>query len=116
MSEATELLFEDYRQKKDKLRHVDMLLASGKTLRVWYSPVMNVQQQTAINKHVDMASGSFDAGIFLTALIVRALNEDGTRMFMDADRKELETKVDHVVVRDIVAQMGSVVEAVDPKA
>ena len=116
MSEAVNLLIEDYAKKRGDLLHIDMKLSTGKELRVFYAPVMNVAQQAEIYKHINLATGEMDSEVFLTALIVRAMNEDGTRMFRDIDRQELKTKVDHSLVQEIIARMGGVTEAVDPKA
>lgn len=115
MSSAGQLLFDDYAQKRS-LKTAEIKLSTGKVFRCFYAPVMNVDQQKAIFKHVNFSTGEIDTEAFLTSLIVRALNEDGSRMFSEVDRPELRTKVDHKVLQDIAVKMGGVVEAVDPKA
>lgn len=115
MSNAVNLLIEDY-EKKRELKHLDVELSTGKSLRIFYAPVLNVDQESKIYKHVDLDTGAFDSQIFLTSLIVRALNEDGTRMFRETDRKELSVKVDKNILQEIAAKMGGAIEVVDPKA
>lgn len=114
MSNALSLLIEDYDCKKE-LKHIDLKLAQGKELRVFYRPVLNVDQQSKILKHFDMQTGGIDTEIFLTSLLVRALNEDGTRMFSDAEKNELRTKVDHSVLQEAFSLMGGALESIDPK-
>lgn len=116
MTNPTQLLLDDYANKRGDLRHIDVKLSTGAEFRVFYAPVMNVAQQSAIYKHVNLTTGEMDTEVFLTSLMVRALNEDGTRMFKDVDRKELRTKVDHELLQSISVQMGGVLETVDPKA
>ena len=115
MSNPRELLEEDYKNKRGDLKHLDLKLSTGKKLRIFYSPVMNVDQQSAIYKHVNLSTGEMDTEIFLTSLIVRAMNEDGTRMFNDIDRKLLRTQADHNVLQEIAVKMGGVLESSDPK-
>ena len=113
MSSPFDRLVADYVKKRGDLNHIDVDLSEGEPLRIFYSPVMNAQQKAAIWKH--LTNGGADLEVFVTSLIMRALNEDGSRMFRDADRKELATKVDANVLEDIAIRMGSLREDVDPK-
>lgn len=112
---AAQLLFDDY-EKKKKIKSAEVKLSTGKVFKVFFSPVMNVDQQKAIFKHINFSTGEIDTEAFLTSLLVRALNEDGTRMFSDVDRQELRTKVDHAILQELAVKMGGLVESVDPKA
>lgn len=111
---SLDLLTKDF-EKKRSLKKASVKLSTGDVFECWFNPIQNVEQQSRILKHVDFQTGQVDTGIFLTSLIVRALNEDGTRMFKDFDEKVLRVKVDHEVLQDLFNQMGGGIEAVDPK-
>lgn len=108
MSTPFDLLKADYLDKRGELKYVDVDLSSG-TLRIFYSPVMNAKQKAEIFNHMSSLE------VFVTSLLVRGLNEDGTRMFKDAQRQELLTQVDSDVLEKIAIEMGSLEEDVDPK-
>lgn len=111
--DVREALFKDF-DKKRELRNLQVELL-GKTFTIYYMPVMSTEQQAAIYKHIDTVTGAIDLEAFVTNLIVRALNEDGARMFQEVERQELRTKVDSEVLAEIAAKMGGLVEKVDPK-
>jgi len=113
MADVKALLFKDFEQRR-QLRHFDIEIA-GEKCRIFYAPVMSQDQQSAIFKHIDGETGRIDPEAFLTSAIVRCLNEDGTRIFSESDRKELRTKVDATKWAEIAAKMGGLVEEVDPK-
>ena len=79
-------------------------LVNGKPAVLYYKPSLNFQQQEKILKLSDEGK---KAEAIVQALIERALDEDGNRLFKQANRLELMKMVDPEIVSRIVGEMSS---------
>ena len=76
---------------------------------IWYKP-MTAKQADAIMKFVN--DGAM-FGAMVEALIQRARNEDGSRMFRPNDRNTFMTQTDRKIIEKIVTEMKSLESLVD---
>ncbi|MBT8496127.1 MAG: hypothetical protein KJO07_23990 [Deltaproteobacteria bacterium] len=92
-----------FKARREELREIDVPEWEGS---IWYRPVMTVRERAAIMEHYDAKRQTFDASVFVTALITRALDADGKPVFRSASRLQIETEFDPEVVERVVMQMG----------
>ena len=85
----------------------------GENFGIYYKNFVTVQQKSAI--FADMEDGAITYDCLLTALMERALNEDGSRAIPPIERKEVANALSASVLERIIASMGGVIEDVDPK-
>lgn len=75
----------------------------GIPAKLFFKPAINFQSQEKIIK---LSEEGKKAEAVVQALIERALNEDGTRVFKQANRLELMKSVDPEVVARVVSEMS----------
>lgn len=93
--------------RREELRRIDVPEWDG---AVYYRPAMSVREHAAVMAHYDAKREVFDAGVFVTSMILRALDADGKPLFTSASRRQIETEFDPDVVTRIVMEMGFVSE------
>ena len=77
---------------------------NGEPATIYFKPSLNFQQQEKILKLSDEGK---KAEAIVQALIERALDADGNRIFRQVNRLELMKQVDPEVISRIVAEMSS---------
>lgn len=81
--------------------------------KIWYKPVSTLKEQS---KLVELASQNKTVEALVESLIVRARNEDGSKMFNIADKVILMNEVDPNVVIRIVGEMNRNIEQGEDEA
>lgn len=71
---------------------------------VFFKPSISLQQQAPISKL--LAEGKNEEALVKT-VIIRALDEDGKRLFREADKLELMTKCDPAIIANLVMEMNA---------
>ena len=75
----------------------------GKPSVIWFKPSLNFSQQEKI---LSLSDQGKKAEAIVEALIQRALDEDGNRIFKSVHRTELMKHTDPEVISRIVAEMS----------
>lgn len=114
MSEALQLLRDDYSSRTGELKRASVKLKTGKALEFHYYDFRTVAQEVEIEKSLK-EHGESQTEALLTAFMVCALDDEGRRLFKPVERVELRKVLAQDVLIDAVLQMGGVREPVDPK-
>lgn len=81
---------------------------TGVATAIYFYPTITVSEKRAMFKHLKQTTDAgFDYDLYITALIVRARDESGGRMFSNLDRKRFE-EIDPNVLERIVTEMGGI--------
>ena len=96
-----------FAEQRDELKCVHVPEWKGD---IYFYPAMNLYEKREIFKYF---SGETDLEGLVMALIIRARNEDGSKMFGKPDRLRLMREVDASVVERVVTQMGMELESVE---
>ena len=75
--------------------------------KIYYKPVSTLKEQS---KLVELASQNKTVEALVESLVMRARNEDGTKMFTMADKVILMNEVDPTVIIRIVGDMNKNIE------
>lgn len=84
--------------------------SDGQPAKIYYKPSLNFQQQEKILKLSDEGK---KAEAIVQALIERALDEDGNRIFKQANRLELMKQVDPDIIARVVGDMSQDDDSLD---
>ena len=82
----------------------------GQPSKIYYKPSLNFQQQEKILK---LSEEGKKGEAIVQAFIERALDEDGNRIFKQANRFELMKQVDPEIISRIVSEMSSDEDSLD---
>lgn len=80
---------------QNKGSHVDVPEwgSKGQPFKIFYDPMTPYQR-----KRLAVENGSFDAEMFVEILIMKAQDENGEKLFSDADRHALLTEADGAII------------------
>ena len=76
----------------------------GKPVKIYYKPSLNFSQQEKI---LALSDAQKKGEAIVEALIQRALDEDGNRMFKSVHKTELMKSIDPDVISRVVGEMAS---------
>ena len=82
----------------------------GEPAKIFYKPSLNFQQQEKILK---LSEDGKKGEAIIQALIERALDADGNRIFRQVNRLELMKQVDPEIISRIVSDMSSDEESLE---
>ena len=88
-------------EKRERLVSVEVPEWGG---RVYFHPAMSARERAAIWKYYGDGD---NYGAILESILVRALDENGRRLFAEAARDELRDRYDPDVLERISIEMGS---------
>ena len=83
----------------------------GVPAKIYYYAAMNLHEKSEIFKYFTGEGANVEG--LAVSLIVRARNEDGSKMFGKADRLRLMREVDSDVLARVVTEMGLAVESME---
>lgn len=72
--------------------------------KIWFKPTITLKEQS---KLIELASSGKQVEALVESLIVKARNEDGTKMFAPADRVVLMNEVDPAVIIRVVGEINA---------
>lgn len=98
------IIKEEYAEVQKDLRFIDVPEwgEKGQPLRIYYKPSINLTGQGLIQK--EMEKSSVDA--IVMSLVFRALDENGEKLFKNADKAELKRSANPDVITRIVLAMN----------
>jgi len=103
MLEAAKVQFRERMSGKLKQADVPEWIVNGKPSIIYYKPSMNFREQGEVLKlHADNKQAEAVAMTF----ILRALDEDGTKLFKKANMTEIMTRFDPEIISRVVSEMG----------
>lgn len=73
--------------------------------KIWFKTTITLKEQS---KLIELASSGKQVEALCESLIVKARNEDGTKMFSPADKVVLMNEVDPQIIIRIVGEINSV--------
>jgi hypothetical protein len=78
--------------------------------KVYFKPTITLKEQ---GKLIELASSGKQVEALVESLIVKARNEDGTKMFTQMDRQVLLNEVDPNVLIRVVSEINAKTDAAD---
>ena len=81
--------------------------------KIWYKPVTTLKEQS---KLVELAQQNKTVEALVETLIMKARNEDGTKMFTMPDKVVFMNEVDPAIIIRVVGEMNDKIDAEDEEA
>lgn len=108
MSKMLEKATSDFRKKLDsEMKSVDVPEWGGK---IHFKNVITLKEQ---GKMIELATQGKTVEALVESLIVKARNEDGSRMFTMADKITLLNEVDPKIIIRVVGEINAATEDLD---
>jgi hypothetical protein len=81
--------------------------------KIWYKPVTTLKEQS---KLVELAQQNKTVEALVETLIMKARNEDGSKMFTMPDKVVFMNEVDPAIIIRVVGDMNDKIDAEDEEA
>jgi hypothetical protein len=101
--EAAKSQFRERMSGKLKYSEVPEWLVGGEPTKIYYKPSMNFKDQGEVLK---LHSDNKQAEAVAMTFILRALDEDGARLFVRTNMAEMMRGVDPEIISRVVSEMG----------
>lgn len=101
--EAAKVQFRDRMSGKLQYSKVPEWLVDGKPTKIYYKPSMNFKDQGEVLK---LHSENKQAEAVAMTFILRAMDQDGTKLFKRANLTEIMRSVDPEIISRVVSEMG----------
>ena len=95
---------------RTKLRVIDVPEWGSK---IWYKPVTTLKEQS---KLVELAQQNKPVEALVETLIMKARNEDGSKMFTMPDKVVFMNEVDPAIIIRVVGEMNDKIDSEDDEA
>ena len=81
--------------------------------RIWYKPITTLKEQS---KLVELAQQNKTVEALVETLIMKARNEDGSKMFTMPDKVVFMNEVDPAIIIRVVGEMNDKIDSEDDEA